>query len=63
MLLEFQLKKYPNGFIKTSKFGIYTTNAISIYILEVDLNFYQNLFKKDFAIINENSSYDFSDLE
>ncbi|WP_409294043.1 hypothetical protein V1498_12445 [Peribacillus sp. SCS-26] len=55
--LEEQFKRYPNGIISTNKFGISTINALSAYLLEIELKLYPEYSKKDFAIFNENSSY------
>lgn len=62
-ILESQLKRYPYGTIYTNKFCIFTNNALSAYIREIDLNYFPHLSKKDFGIINENQCHDVSDLE
>jgi hypothetical protein len=60
--MEERIKRYSNGAIATSKWTLVTSNAISSFLREVDPSEYTQLTKHDFVQINENSSYDDSDL-
>lgn len=62
MFMEERIGRYSNGCLATSKGSIYTSNAKSAFIREIDLNYFPYLSKRDFATINETSSYDVSDL-
>ncbi|MBM7691635.1 hypothetical protein JOC77_001042 [Peribacillus deserti] len=62
-LLLSQLSKYPKGIIATNKFSFSTNNALSVFILEVDLLIQPQLSKNDFAILNENACYNYFDMD
>ncbi len=60
--MEERIHRYSNGCLATSKGSLYTSNANSSFIREIDLKEFPHLSKRDFATINETSSYDMSDL-
>ncbi|MEY2195763.1 hypothetical protein AB7942_23970 [Neobacillus sp. BF23-41] len=60
--MEERIQRYSNGALSTSKWTIMTSNAKSSFLREVDPSEYPHLTKHDFVQINENSSYDVSDL-
>lgn len=60
--LEERIERYANGCLAISKGSIYTSNAKSAFIREINLRDFPHFTKNDFALINETSSYDESDL-
>ncbi|MFP5111627.1 hypothetical protein ACSU64_04485 [Bacillaceae bacterium C204] len=60
--MEERIQRYSNGAISTSKWTIMTCNAASSFLREINPSEYPHLTKHDFAQINENESYDVSDL-
>ncbi|SFB04781.1 MULTISPECIES: hypothetical protein [unclassified Bacillus (in: firmicutes)] len=58
LLLE-KVALYSNGCLATSKFSLQTSNALSLYVREIDLKKSPELRKIDFAMINEARSYSF----
>jgi hypothetical protein len=60
--MEKRINRYSNGCLATSKGSVYTSNAISSFIREIDFKNFPYSTKRDFATINETSSFDVSDL-
>jgi hypothetical protein len=60
--LEERIERYANGCLATRKGSIYTSNAKTAFVREINVKDFPHLTKNDFALINETSSYDISNF-
>ncbi|WP_316572049.1 hypothetical protein [Neobacillus sp. YIM B06451] len=59
--MEERIERYSNGCLSTNKFTIYTDNAVYGVLREVPPGEALEIGKNEFALINENRSYDVRD--
>lgn len=57
-----RIERYSDGCIVTSREGICTDQAKSLFVREINLKDFPSLSKRDFAMINETKSYNHSDF-
>jgi hypothetical protein len=60
--VEEQIGRYANGCLVTTKGIIYTSNAKSAFIREINVKDLPYITEYDFALISETNSYNVSDL-